>query len=91
MVGLPVKTRSTYPPNGSTRRVTTTMNNRYWAALYGSTGLVQQQTQSKAGRLIGLTDRSMRRYIAGDVAVPRSVEYALRYVIEHGIQEEAAK
>lgn len=45
-------------------------------------------SQSKAARLIGLTDRSMRRYIAGDVEVPRSVEYALRYVIEHGLEED---
>lgn len=44
--------------------------------------------QSKAARLIGLTDRSMRRYIAGELETPRAVEYALRYVIEHGIEEE---
>lgn len=31
----------------------------------------------------------MRRYLAGDVEIPRSVEYALRYVFEHKIEEEA--
>jgi DNA transposition AAA+ family ATPase len=46
-------------------------------------------SQAKAARLIGLTDRSMRRYLAGDVEIPRSVEYAVRYVIEHGIEEKA--
>jgi len=45
-------------------------------------------TQSKAARLIGLTVRSMSRYISGEVAVPRTVEYALLYVIEHGIEEK---
>jgi hypothetical protein len=45
-------------------------------------------SQAKAARLIGLTDRSMRRYLAGDVEIPLSVEYALRYVIEHEIEEE---
>jgi predicted transcriptional regulator len=45
-------------------------------------------SQAKAARLIGLTVRSMSRYIAGDVPIPRTVEYALRYVIEHGIEEE---
>jgi len=44
-------------------------------------------TQVQAARLIGLTDRSMRRYTGGEVAIPRVVEYALRYVIAHGIEE----
>jgi len=35
-----------------------------------------------------MTDRQMRRYIAGHAEIPRSVEYALRYVIEHEIEEE---
>ena len=48
-------------------------------------------TQSKAARLIGLTDRSMRRYLAGDLPIPLSVDYALRYVIEHKIDEERSK
>jgi hypothetical protein len=48
-------------------------------------------TQVQAARLIGLTDRSMRRYTGGEVAVPRAVEYALRYVIERGIEEEAER
>ena len=42
-------------------------------------------TQKRAAHLVGLTDRSMRRYTGGDVAIPRVVEYALRYVIEQGV------
>ena len=38
-------------------------------------------TQTEAARLIGMTDRQMRRYVAGDAPVPRVVIYALRYVI----------
>ena len=49
-----------------------------------------ENSQGKAVRLIGLNVRSMARYIAGDVAIPISVEYALRYVIEHGIEEEVS-
>jgi hypothetical protein len=45
-------------------------------------------TQTMAAHLIGLTDRSMRRYTGGDVAIPRVVEYALRYVIEQGVPGE---
>jgi hypothetical protein len=45
-------------------------------------------SQSKAARLIGITDRSMRRYLAGDVGIPLAVKYALQYVIEHEIEEK---
>ena len=45
-------------------------------------------TQVKAASLIGLTGRSMRRYTGGAVAIPRVVEYALRYVIEHEVGEK---
>ena len=44
--------------------------------------------QAGAARPIEITDRSMRRYVAGDVEIPLSIEYALRYVIEHGIGED---
>jgi len=30
----------------------------------------------------------MRCYVAGDVEIPLSIEYALRCVIEHGIRED---
>ena len=38
-------------------------------------------TQVEAGRLIGVTDRTMRRYVSGATPVPRVVVYALLYVI----------
>ena len=43
-------------------------------------------SQMKAARLVGITGRSMQRYIAGDVEIPLAIEYALRYVIEHGAE-----
>lgn len=43
--------------------------------------------QSEAARAIEIGDRTMRRYIAGDLDIPRTVEYALLYVIEHKITE----
>jgi DNA-binding XRE family transcriptional regulator len=38
-------------------------------------------TQVEAGRLIGVTDRTMRRYVSGATPVPRVVVCALLYVI----------
>jgi predicted transcriptional regulator len=38
-------------------------------------------SQRKAAHLIGINDRSMRRYIAGDTPIPLVVEYALEYVM----------
>lgn len=43
-------------------------------------------TQVEAGRLIGVTDRTMRRYVSGETPVPRVVVYALLYVIH--VQKE---
>lgn len=54
-------------------------------------------TQTDAAHLIGLTDRSMRRYVSGETPVPRVVVYALLYVIklqkdlEPDVQREAAE
>jgi transcriptional regulator with XRE-family HTH domain len=45
--------------------------------LLGKAGL----TQVEAARLIGVTDRTMRRYVSGATPVPRVVVYALLYVI----------
>jgi len=44
-------------------------------------------TQTEAARLIGMTDRQMRRYVAGDAPVPQVVIYALRYVISQRKKE----
>jgi transcriptional regulator with XRE-family HTH domain len=40
-------------------------------------------SQSEAARRLGIDPRTMRRYIAGDLAIPLVAELALRYVIEH--------
>ena len=37
-------------------------------------------SQCAAARTIGIGDRQMRRYIRGEVAIPRPVEIALRVV-----------
>jgi DNA transposition AAA+ family ATPase len=37
-------------------------------------------SQRGAAREIGIGERTMRRYIAGDLPVPRTVEFALRWV-----------
>jgi hypothetical protein len=54
------------------------MNPNQFRALIEKAGL----TQGGAGQLIGLTDRSMRRYVSGETAVPKVVIYALLYAIE---------
>ncbi len=38
-------------------------------------------SQCVAARLIDISPRQMRRYIAGEASVPRAVEYALRWMI----------
>jgi hypothetical protein len=42
------------------------------------------QTQSGMAQQIGISDRNMRRYCAGDLPIPRPVELAIRYVLKHG-------
>ncbi len=39
-------------------------------------------TQAEAGRLIDVTERTMRRYVSGATPVPRVVIYALLHVID---------
>jgi plasmid maintenance system antidote protein VapI len=46
-------------------------------------------TQSGAARLIGITPRHMRRFIAGDALVPIAIEYALRWAVSQGLKEAA--
>ena len=53
------------------------MNRTQFRGLLDKAGL----TQVEAGRLIGVTDRTMRRYVSGETRVPRVVVYALLYVI----------
>ena len=40
-------------------------------------------SQRGAAREIRISERQMRRYISGDADVPKVVEYALRWVINH--------
>jgi len=37
-------------------------------------------SQRGAAKSIGISERQMRRYIAGDAAVPKFIEYALRWL-----------
>ncbi len=53
------------------------MNPKQLRQLLESAGL----SQSEAARVIGITDRTLRRYIAGDMPTPRAIEFALLYVI----------
>ncbi len=41
-------------------------------------------SQRGAAKAIDINERHMRRYIAGEAEIPRTVEYALRWVISHG-------
>lgn len=71
----------------------TSMRPQQLRALLKKAGL----TQTDAAHLIGLTARSMRRYVSGETPVPRVVVYALLYVIklqkdlEPDVQREAAE
>lgn len=38
-------------------------------------------SQRSAAKAIVISERQMRRYVAGDAAVPKFIEYALRWVI----------
>jgi hypothetical protein len=43
-------------------------------------------TQSGAARELDIDPRSMRRYIANDAPIPRTVEYALRWIAQHAVR-----
>jgi transcriptional regulator with XRE-family HTH domain len=38
-------------------------------------------SQRGAAKEIGISERQMRRYIAGDATVPKVIEYALRWLV----------
>lgn len=46
-------------------------------------------SQRGAARAIGISERHMRRYVAGEADVPLVVEFALRWVI-HKMEERAS-
>ena len=41
------------------------------------------QTQVGMARILGISDRNMRRYVAGELPVPRVVEIAVRCLADH--------
>lgn len=41
-------------------------------------------SQRGAALLIGINERTMRRYVAGDLVIPRTVELALKWVCDEG-------
>lgn len=52
------------------------------------TGLQLQRLLDRAGlsqrgaaKAIGINERTMRKYIAGESAIPLTVEYALRWIV----------
>jgi transcriptional regulator with XRE-family HTH domain len=48
-------------------------------------------TQAAAARLIGITDRQMRRYTSGDTEPPLMAILALKYVIDQERLEAGVK
>ncbi len=42
--------------------------------------------QSEAARLLDVTDRTMRRYVSGSGDIPRSIEYAILYIVSKATQ-----
>jgi hypothetical protein len=46
-------------------------------------------SQRGAARDLDIDERTMRRYVAGDVPIPRTVEYAVRWLIQ--VREAAAE
>lgn len=53
------------------------MNGKQLQKLLDSAGL----SQRGAAKLIAISERQMRRYVAGDAKVPTVVEYAVRWLI----------
>ena len=44
-------------------------------------------SQRAAAKYIGINERTMRKYVAGESPIPRTVEYALRWVVHTFTQE----
>lgn len=42
-------------------------------------------SQRGAAKAIEINERTMRKYIAGDAEIPKTVEYAIRWVIHAGL------
>jgi len=48
-------------------------------------------SQRGAAKAIRINERTMRKYVAGESAIPLTVEYALRWVSHIRSQENASK
>jgi len=48
-------------------------------------------SQRGAAREIGISERTMRHYIAGTFPVPRPVEYALRWIASQRVPKQKVK
>jgi hypothetical protein len=40
-------------------------------------------SQRRAAFLININERTMRKYIAGDLEIPKVVEFAIKWVMKH--------
>lgn len=47
-------------------------------------------SQRGAAKAIGINERTMRKYVAGESPIPRTVEYALRWVVRAADQSSGA-
>jgi plasmid maintenance system antidote protein VapI len=43
-------------------------------------------SQRGAAKAIEINERTMRKYVAGEAAIPRTVEYALRWVVHSQVR-----
>jgi hypothetical protein len=48
-------------------------------------------TQVGAARLFGVDPRTSRRWVAGDLVIPRSVALALRLMVKHSVDLDEAE
>ncbi len=48
-------------------------------------------SQVGAARLFGVDPRTSRRWVAGDLVIPRAVALALRLMVAHGVGLEEAE
>lgn len=47
-----------------------------------------RETQVGMARKLGISDRNMRRYVAGELPIPRVIELAVRCLAEHTDNQE---
>jgi hypothetical protein len=47
-------------------------------------------SQRGAARELGINERHMRRYVAGDAVIPKHIQIAVRCICEHRASDEAS-